>query len=93
MRIPVLLVALALVGCDAGRDCAPARPIPVPDCPDGTFADASVIDPICISSSGAPLCREPTDLCLICSGSDFADGCRVHTTGNNYECVHGCSAC
>ena len=94
MRTWCLLVALTLVGCGAnGGRCLPAAATPPPDCPDGAFPDASTLDPTCISSDGEPVCRDPTDLCLVCSGADFVDGCRVHTTGNNYECVHSCSKC
>jgi hypothetical protein len=92
MRTVALLLGLALGGCGSDH-CLPARATPPPDCPDGTFADATVLDPTCISAEGGPLCRDPTDTCLLCSGSDFADGCRVHTTGNNYECVHRCRDC
>lgn len=93
MRICALLISVALFGCSNGYSCAPARANPSPDCPDGTFSDASVNDTTCLDPNGVPFCRAPTDLCLVCTGSDFPDGCRVHSTGNNYECVHRCSAC
>ena len=90
MRICALLFTLAAFGC--GRDdCLPARSSPPPDCPSGTFADASVNDPICVSSTGLPICRDPMNACLMCTGADFTDGCRIAGTDN--ECVHQCAAC
>lgn len=90
MRICVLLFTLGAFGC--GQDeCLPARATPPADCPSGTFADASTNDPICVSSTGLPLCRDPMTTCLVCTGSDFTDGCRIAGTGN--ECVHQCAAC
>lgn len=93
MRTCVLLISLALCACSSRQTCLPARATPPGDCPSGVFADATVTDPTCFSTNGVPLCRDPTDLCLVCSGPDFPDGCRVHTSGNNYECVHACGDC
>ncbi len=92
MRIAAVVLAVTLFGCASDRGaCLPAPPTPPADCPDGTFADASTNDPICVAATGEPTCRDPLDACLLCTGTNFPDGCRIHGTAN--ECVHRCSSC
>ena len=80
-------------GCGNGSGCPPALP-GVSACPAGVIIDATTTDPICLSSSGLPLCRgnDSAD-CYICSGADFTDNCKITAPQQTVECVHSCDKC
>ncbi len=87
------LFAVAAAGCGNGNDCLPALPSMAP-CPTGTFIDASTTDPICLASSGVPLCRGAAEAdCYVCSGAAFDDNCVITSPQQTVECVHHCDLC
>jgi hypothetical protein len=96
MRLATLLLLLGAFGCGNGSStCAPAMPS-TSACPAAVFVNAATNDPICLASSGLPLCRGtgPNDaVCYICSGADFSDGCTIKNASETIECVHHCGAC
>jgi hypothetical protein len=94
MRNLLLACALAgLAGCSNESTCLPAI-ASAGACPSDTFVDASVNDPICLSSSGLPLCRGSDNAtCYVCSGLDFTDNCVIKSAQQTIECVHSCTNC
>lgn len=91
--ILVAAFAVAAAACGDGSDCLPALS-PAAACPAGTFIDASTTDPICLSSSGVPLCRGSADAdCYVCTGTAFDDNCTITSPQQTVECVHHCGAC
>ena len=91
--ILVAVFAVAAVACGDGSDCLPAVAAAAA-CPAGTFIDASTTDPVCLSSSGVPLCRGSSDAdCYVCTGTAFDDNCTITSPQQTVECVHHCGAC
>ncbi|HEX8954560.1 MAG TPA: hypothetical protein VF997_00270 [Polyangia bacterium] len=89
----VASLALLAGGCGDSAACLPALPA-MAACPAGTFIDASTTDPICLSSSGLPLCRGQANAdCYICTGTMFDDNCTITAPQQTVECVHGCDKC
>ena len=85
--------AFVLVGCGDGNGCLPDLPN-MAACPAGTFIDASTTDPVCLSSSGVPLCRGSAEAdCYVCTGAAFDDNCTITSPQQTVECVHHCGAC
>ncbi len=92
-HILVACLVLAAAACNEGSSCLPALPTAAA-CPAGTIIDASTTDPICLSSSGLPLCRGSVSAdCYVCSGSAFDDNCTITAPQQTVECVHHCDAC
>jgi hypothetical protein len=95
MRSVLLLVCVAALaaGCGDTETCLPAI-AGAAACPAGTIIDASTSDPICLTSSGTPVCRGSDDAdCYVCSGSQFDDNCKIKSPQQTVECVHSCSKC
>jgi len=91
--ILVAVFAIAAAACGDGSDCLPALSAPAA-CPAGTFIDASTTDPVCLSSSGVPLCRGSAEAdCYVCTGAAFDDNCTITSPQQTVECVHHCGAC
>ncbi|HSN31189.1 MAG TPA: hypothetical protein VLU41_00775 [Ideonella sp.] len=91
----ILAISLALfaAGCGNGSSCLPAIP-GVAACPSAVIIDATTTDPICLSSSGLPLCRGKASAdCYVCSGADFTDNCTITSPQQTVECVHSCDKC
>jgi hypothetical protein len=85
--------AVALAACNDASECLPAVS-GAAACPEGTYVDAMTTDPICLSSSGLPLCRGGVDaVCYVCTGTDFDDNCLVTSSRGSIECVHSCAKC
>jgi hypothetical protein len=87
-----LLGVVLLSSCGSASQCLPPRSPPPPTCPSGTFADASVNDPLCLDATGQELCRGPAQDCLVCTGANFVDGCLLREM-IVHQCVHACSQC
>lgn len=94
MRRVLVVCAVALAAaCGDGSDCLP-KIAGVAECPASTIIDASTIDPICLSTSGVPLCRGSYEAdCYVCSGPSFDDNCLIKSPQQTVECVHSCDKC
>lgn len=93
MRLILIASLLACTaGCGNNSDCLPALPTAA-SCPSGTYIDASTTDPICLSTSGLPLCRGSNDNCYVCTGAAFDDNCTITSPQMTVECVHSCDKC
>jgi hypothetical protein len=91
------LVAVTLAcasGCGGGAGCPPAIAANAKACASGVFIDATANDPVCLASSGVPLCRGDNDaVCYRCNGASFTDGCTISNPQQVVECVHSCDKC
>jgi hypothetical protein len=93
MRIILIASFLCAAACGSSSDCLPAVPTAAA-CPSGTYIDASATDPICLSTSGLPLCRGSANAnCYVCTGAAFDDNCTITSPQMTIECVHSCDKC
>jgi hypothetical protein len=83
----------SLTGCSSSNGCLSAIPTATA-CPANVYVDASVNDPVCLTSSGVPYCRGDVDaICYVCTGASFPDNCLMRSSTETLECVHSCSKC